>query len=66
MEALPDPLDSAEQWARYHHEDLIEMSRMELVLARTRTLLHLASEMRPDPWFRERLTQIQRRLKDER
>ena len=64
-EGVPNPLDSHEQWSRYHHEDLEDLSRMELNVERAQCVLSLASGS-AHPWFAERYEQIGRRLRGTR
>jgi sirohydrochlorin ferrochelatase len=62
---VPKPLDTHEQWSRYHHEDLEDLSRMELNVERAQCVLSLASGS-AHPWFAERYEQIGRRLRGTR
>jgi hypothetical protein len=60
---VPDPLDTLEQWAIYHHHDLRHLSRAELEgeRAQLRALLLLGAAVHP--WHLERLRRVEEALR---
>jgi hypothetical protein len=68
----PDPLDTLEAWAQYGHRDLVDYDRPELALERGRLRLALLlvddrstrwRELRRMAWLRDRLIQVEHRLR---
>jgi hypothetical protein len=51
---LPDPFDTLEQYAQYHHRDVRGMPVDRLELEYTHVLWRLAHEARPHPWLQQR------------
>ena len=64
---LPHPARSLEDWRRFAHEDLLELSRRQLGWEAARIGHALASYRRPDdeapPWLLERLRLLRAELR---
>ena len=52
---LPDPLASEEDWIRWQHLDIHELSPRERWVERHRVRLRLMFDPNPHPWFYERI-----------
>jgi hypothetical protein len=62
--AVPDPLDTEEQWQRARHADLARADRPSLLAERQRLHLRLLLDRRPHLWLLERASAIQKALRN--
>lgn len=63
---IPDPFRSLEEWERWRHLDLPELSTPELLRERARLRLRLTLDDAPDSWCLERLQAIEGALRHAR
>jgi hypothetical protein len=63
---MPAPMRTSEDWERFHHMDLNQMTRGQLRLEEDRTRLRLTMEDHPDEWFLVRVEAIQEALRHAR
>ena len=59
---IPQPLDSYEDWERYHHLDLDDLSLAQLRLELDRARFRLMLDDSPSEWHLERVRVLEQRV----
>ncbi|WP_447969898.1 hypothetical protein [Nitrospira sp. M1] len=59
---MPDPFDTQEEWLRFHHDDLAEMTTTQLREEKERIKIRMLYGTKAPSWFSGRLEAIEREM----